>query len=196
MPDKLEYLSDEHHYAIAAVATRSSQMEHMLETTITVAMMGQRNLAEFLLKNLGQDRIVGALYAALADRLTPQEYDIASLISRIKKARTDRNDILHSIYGIADDPTLTKIATLRPFREEKMAERSAADFYAVAAELLAISMELANANEVIFRKARSQREFEQQLLQAGSALIATRGLAEPLPLPPLPLPSDDSSASE
>lgn len=189
MPDKLAYLSDEHHYAIAAVATRSSQMEHMLETTLSVAMIDQKNLAEFLLKNLGQDRVVGALAATLADQLATDSYDVSALIARVKKARADRNDILHSIYGIADDPNLAVIATLRPFREEKRAERSAADFYAVAAELLAISIELANVNDIIFQKRQSQRKFEQQLLQASSAWLAGTGLETPLPQLPRPLPS-------
>jgi hypothetical protein len=196
MPDKLPYLSDEHHYAIAAVTTRSSQMEHMVEMTISVAMMSQNNLAEYLLKNLGQDRIVGALAATLSDQLTPEEYDTASLISRIKAARTNRNDIIHSIYGVADDPTLAKIGTIRPYRQERFSEHSAADFYAVAQEMLSISMELARANDAIFQKQQSRRKFEQQLLQASSALLATSGHGmPPLPQPRLPS-SDDRSETE
>lgn len=151
MPEKLPYLSDEHHYAIAAVATRAAQMEHLLEHTINLGLFGQSKLAEFLLKNMSQDRIVGLLEAVLSDQLQDST-GVAKLVGRIRKARDDRNEILHSIYGIADDPNLTSVATLRPYRTIKSQERSAGEFYAVAEELLAICLELTPINIVLARK--------------------------------------------
>lgn len=197
MIDKLTYLSDDHHYALAAVATRSSQMEHMIDLAFVVALPGQKNLAEYALKNLGADRIVGALEAALVDRALPIEDPrlIANTISRIKSARNSRNEMLHWIYGAADDPKLAKLAIMRPFRETREKHLTAEQFQAVADEMLSICTAL----HVIMMHCARQDELRRmplpQIPWPNSVSTGPKGLGEMF-APPHPLPSSPDSSSD
>ena len=62
MPKKLPFLPDEHHYAIAHVATRSAQLDHMVERSVDIQMMSQQRAAEYLIKHLDLNRLVDGLY--------------------------------------------------------------------------------------------------------------------------------------
>jgi hypothetical protein len=157
MIDKLPYLSDDHHYALAAVATRSSQLEHMIELGVSGAMIGRSKLAEYILKNLGADRIVGALEAALLDRLPQNKTEVEDLMRRIRAVRAERNDMLHWIYGIADDPTVAKLATIRPFREKREKHLTADQFMAVADEMLAVVGEIIRMLELCHQQDEAER---------------------------------------
>src|SRR4051812_48546670 len=105
MIEKLPFLPDEHHYAIAHVAARSSQMEHHIEHLVNAAFAGQPETAEFLLKNLGTDRMVGLLKAALLDKFPQSREQIERLCAEIGRLRTLRNNLLHWIWGKSEDPT-------------------------------------------------------------------------------------------
>jgi hypothetical protein len=39
MPKKLPFLPDEHHYAIAHVATRAAQLDHVIEVCVDAQMV-------------------------------------------------------------------------------------------------------------------------------------------------------------
>jgi hypothetical protein len=67
MPNKLPFLPDDHHYAIANVAVVAAQLDHMIEATIETALLDRKSTAEFMMKNLGADRVVGLLKAVLLD---------------------------------------------------------------------------------------------------------------------------------
>ncbi len=72
MNDRPSHLSDDHHIAIARVAIEASRLEWQIEKTIESAFRQQPTVGAFLLKNLGSDRIVELLKAALLD-LHPDE---------------------------------------------------------------------------------------------------------------------------
>lgn len=142
MVEKLPFLPDEHHYAIAAVATRSSQMEHHIEHTIYIAFLLQNNTAEFLLKNLGADRIVGLLRAKMLDMMPNEEEKITKLFSEIKRVRNERNEIMHWIWGKTEDPQTAQHATIRPYRKQIEKTKSAEDIQKIADDMLNVSKAL------------------------------------------------------
>jgi hypothetical protein len=133
MVDKLPFLPDEHHYAIAAVATRSAQLDHSIEVTLYLALLKSPRTAEFLLKNLSQDRIVDLLSAVLTDAVPKSATAIDALIAEIKNVRKERNEILHWLWGKSEGDLQTAVhTTFRPFREERTTSKTAADIQSVA----------------------------------------------------------------
>jgi hypothetical protein len=136
MADKLPFLSDEFHFAIASVAARSAQMEHHIELAIAQLLQGKDNTARFVLKNLGQDRIVKFYQALLLDEFPEDKEAIDALISLVEDLRRERNEILHWLWGKTDDASTAVNATLRPFRDEKRKYRTAADIGLIADGML------------------------------------------------------------
>lgn len=135
MTTKLPHISDEHHFAIANVAARSAQMDVQIERTIAVALAKQPKTAEFLLKNLGADRVVGALKALLLDAQPEQEEPINRLIEKINDLRTERNETLHWTWIRGYEAGTAIAATNRPFREFRHAARSAEQVQNIADEM-------------------------------------------------------------
>ncbi len=68
MTTKLTQITVDHHFAIANVAARSSQMEIHIEKTVAKGLLNQPKTAESLLKNLGSDRVVGGHCQTNANR--------------------------------------------------------------------------------------------------------------------------------
>jgi hypothetical protein len=196
MPDKLPYLSDDHHYALAALATRSSQMEHMIEWALSAAMIETPSLAEYVLKNLGADRIVGALEAAYLDLLGKDDHEVIAIAARIRRIRNERNEMLHWIYGAASDPKLAKLATLRPYREPRVKELTADDFHTVAAEMLTACTELHILMERGRQRLESRRKPLPQVPLASLVSSSPKGLAEMFAPPHPQQSSPDSSEPE
>jgi hypothetical protein len=138
MRSKLPFLPDDHHYAIANVAARSAQLDHYIELTIQCALRDHEQTARFALKNLGQDRVVGLMEAVLLDVEPKAEAGIKSVIAEINRLRTARNEILHWLWGKTEDPDIARHATLRPFREPRHANKTAAEVQAVADDLMKV----------------------------------------------------------
>jgi len=133
MTDKLTYLSDNHQFAIAAITTKVSYLEHMIELTIAIALHGRQRTAKLALRRMGQgDGLIDLLKAALGDRAPSEGDNIAALGAFIKDVRTRRNEILHWMWGTTDAPKIATQGTKRPFRESKSAERTADDIYKIA----------------------------------------------------------------
>lgn len=58
MTNKLPFIPEEFHYAIANVAARASQLDHMIEHSIEVMFGDMHNTAEFILKRgMSGDRL-------------------------------------------------------------------------------------------------------------------------------------------
>ena len=62
MPNKLPFLSDDHHYAIAHVATRSAQLEHTIEYSVDAQMLLNKGAAKLIIKR-SQSLLVDRAYA-------------------------------------------------------------------------------------------------------------------------------------
>jgi|ETNmetMinimDraft_13_1059891.scaffolds.fasta_scaffold17961_1 hypothetical protein len=80
MTTKLPQITVDHHFAIANVAARSSQMEIHIEKTVAKGLLNQPKTAESLLKNLGSDRVVGVLKSILLDAAPEEKRRIDHLI--------------------------------------------------------------------------------------------------------------------
>lgn len=138
MTTKLPQLTEEHHFAIANVALRAAQMEFQIERTIEVALQEQPKTAEFLLKNLGTDRVVNLLNAILLDAKPNEEAVIDKLIATIRDLRGERNQTLHSFWikGFRDDTAIA--ASNRPFRKFRASEKTAEQVQKIADEMQAV----------------------------------------------------------
>jgi hypothetical protein len=51
MPKKLPFLPDEHHYAIAHVATRAAQLDHVIEFCVDTQMGSHKKAANISSKD-------------------------------------------------------------------------------------------------------------------------------------------------
>lgn len=138
MVDKLPFLADEHHYAITAVATRSGQLDAHIEMSIAVILQhaGFEKAAQNVLKNMNGDRYVNLLRDLLLDRLPNLAGEIDTAFSEIGRLRTERNEILHWLYGKAEDPAHARSSFFRPFRGYKEKIRTAQQIQDIADQLL------------------------------------------------------------
>jgi len=139
MPTKLPHLSDDHHFAITNVAARASQLENHIEKTIEKGLLKQPKMAEFLLKNLGADRVVRLLKAILLDAAPEEESQIDNLIRTINDLRTDRNEILHWTWGPGEKEGEALSATSRPFREFRYSYKTPDQIQKIADEMTGVS---------------------------------------------------------
>jgi len=84
VPKKLPFLPDEHHYAIAHVATRAAQLDHAIEFCVDAQMGSHREAAEYLIKSLDTPRLIGLLRVLLQDNFPTRVSEIEALIKRSK----------------------------------------------------------------------------------------------------------------
>jgi hypothetical protein len=143
MPKKLPFLPDEHHYAIAHVATRAAQLDHVIEFCVDTQMGSHKKAAEYLIKRLDPNRLVDLLDALLRDNFPTRFSEIEALIEQIKNARAERNEIVHWLWGKDADPTKAKLGSLRIHREQQVKIKTAEELYALADRLLAAVLALA-----------------------------------------------------
>ncbi|MCH8999509.1 MAG: hypothetical protein IID48_14780 [Proteobacteria bacterium] len=149
MVEKLPYLPDEHHYAIAAVAARAAQLDHHIEHAISCCLIDHPKTAEFALKNLSADRVVGLLKAVLLDMPPRNPEKIEDLISKIMKLRSERNELLHWLWGKSDEADKAAYSSIRPFREKQTKEKTAAEIQEIAEGMLACAVALARLPETL-----------------------------------------------
>lgn len=136
MTNKLSFLPDDHHFAIAHVAVRSSQLDHHIEATIDLLLLNLQHTAKVVLKNLGQDRLVDLLGALLKDKFANDHNEIDNLIAAIRKARSSRNDYLHQVWGPLEAEGFAMRASFRPHREEVFTPTTAEDIQSAAHSLM------------------------------------------------------------
>lgn len=168
---KIPFLTDAHHFALANVMVRSSQLEHHIEMTIETLMDGQENSAKFLLKNLGGDRIAGFLLELLKDARLPTitDAEATKLVTEIKRVRDERNSLMHLAWGSSDLPGQAVQGDYRPFRERRRRNVSAAFVETIASDLSAACLELVDVGSA----AREGRKLGPNALR-------------PKPAPPIP----------
>ena len=88
MPNKLPFLPDEYHYAIAHVASRAAQLDHVIEYAIVAQFKPVQGIAEFLLKNMDTSRIIGVLEILLQNNFPDRKDEMTKLIETIRTARS------------------------------------------------------------------------------------------------------------
>jgi hypothetical protein len=141
MTDKLPYLSDAHHYAIAAVAARAAQLDATIEVSIAGMLPGSPNAAAFILRGMNGDKYVDLLEKMLVDLAMYEHVPmVETVFSQIRTLRTERNEILHWLYGKTDDPEKAFYASVRPHREERQKTKTAKEIFAISESLLDMTM--------------------------------------------------------
>ena len=115
-------------------------------------MLNQPKTAEFLLKNLGSDRVVGVLKSILLDVAPEEEPRITNLIKTIVDLRTERNKILHWTWskGLEDDEAIS--ASARPFREFHYSSKKARQIQQSADEMANVSHALMEWQQFLHKR--------------------------------------------
>ncbi len=155
MDMKLPFLPDEHHYAIASVAARSAQLDHHIELMVQIALLSHQNTAEFALRNLGADRVVGLLRATLLD-LAPDQADIIeALVVEIARLRGERNEVMHWLWSKSDEDDKAIHGTLRPFRTPQKKTKTAKEVHAIAEGMVEVVKSLSDWHDLVLEGPRS-----------------------------------------
>jgi hypothetical protein len=179
MVDKLPFLPDEHHFALAAVAARSAQLDHHIEHTVDMLLRLSPNTSKYLLKNMGQDRIVGLLEALLRDAF-PADADAATaFIKSIQAARSARNEVLHQIWGKAEEADKAIHVSVRPHRDHSQKSKTAAEISAIAADLLTCTRNL-----IVWQDCAHANQLESLRKTHGPQFLQLGSLVEPGTSPP------------
>ena len=117
-------------------------MDVQIENTIAAGLRQQPKTAEFVLKNLGANRIVDLLKAILLDGFPDEADQIDALIKTILELKADRNGILHWTWIPGLSPETSISATARPFREFRYNEMDAGQIQVIADDLHAVTRAL------------------------------------------------------
>jgi hypothetical protein len=140
---KLPFLPEAYHYAIAAVAARSAQLDHLIPIMVFGLLSpGKPHTVRFLVNQFPKDRLVGLLQAALHDQFPGEAERIDGVISEIGRLRKERNRILHWLWDKSDTPDIATLTRMPIFGESQVEEKTAAEVQAVADGLLAAMNEL------------------------------------------------------
>jgi hypothetical protein len=149
MPNKLPFLPDEHHYAIAHVATRAAQLDHQIEFSVDAQMRSYRKAAEYIIKGSDTNRLVGLLDALLRDNFPSRISEIDALMQDIKAARQERNEILHWLWSKGEDDATAKLGSLRIHRDPNIKTKTAEEVYALADRLLRAVLSLHHFDDMV-----------------------------------------------
>ena len=152
MRDKLPFLPDDHHYAIAHVATRAAQLDHTIEYCIDIQFSPRGETSKFLIKNMDTNRLVSLLHVVLLENFPEKTGTINAMMGDIITARKERNEILHWLWGKGEDDTLARHGSMRPHREETSKTKTAEQIYEVAGLMLDASIALTRLNENWIKK--------------------------------------------
>lgn len=142
MKSRLLHLSNEFIHAIAYVSVRSAELDHTIEITIVELLHPNRKSAEKILKNWNQSRQVELVGTLLEDRFPWYATEVQNFIAKIEAARSERNIIMHYLWGAADVDGAAKLASRRPFRAPKEITKTADEVGAVADAMLDITNKL------------------------------------------------------
>jgi hypothetical protein len=183
MATKLPYLSNEHQLAISNVSVHSAYLDGMIEVAIS-ALMGERpTVAEFILKNMNGDRYVTLAKLLLQDefRLENKTDEIDTLFAKIAALRSQRNEVIHWIWGPSGEDGTAKHASMRPYRPQQVKTKTAAEIATISDGLwscgLAISDYLRQLLERENRLAELQASERDPLLDKREPPSRPAGLA-------------------
>ena len=152
MSNKLPFLPDDHHYAIANVACRAAQLDHHIELTV-FCLMGQHT-GSFVLKQLGHDRQVGLIRALTLDLFPEHADELCEILDEIIVLRKERNEIMHWLWGEADAPDVAKYSSIRPYRENPEPKiKTAQEIQKIADGMLGCTTDLLAYVDLELRKA-------------------------------------------
>ncbi len=112
----------------------------------------QPKTAEYLLKNLGADRVVGLLKAMLFDTFPEKTDQIDALTKTILELKADRNGILHWTWIPGWAPGTSISATARPFREFRYNEMTADQIQVIAEDMPVVTRGLIKWQDALHQR--------------------------------------------
>jgi hypothetical protein len=142
MTSVLPFLSDEHARAVAHVAIRSAQLDNLIELLIVKLLQPNTNTAEKVLREWGQNKQIDLAQALLLDHYPGRKDDIEAFIIKMKASRSERNDVIHYLWGWAAREDVAILARIRPFRKPVKKTMTARQVKDVADELAFCSARL------------------------------------------------------
>jgi hypothetical protein len=176
MSNKLPFLSDEFHFAIASVAVRAAQLEHHIEHAISHFMIKSPEMSKFLLGKASQGKSVEAFRAAAIDALPDMAAQIDELVKRIVKIKDRRNETLHWLWGKGEDENNAKTANIKPHKDHKIKMKTAKDVSKIADDALGAAIDIIQLQDIYYnRVVPSQDKLVSLLLPNNSASKETPG---------------------
>lgn len=142
MVKRIHNLPDEHHFALALLATNAAQLDVHITVLIATLLEREVKTAKFLLSNLSSDRLVGLLNALLDDTFPREKNRVRVLIAQIRQLRNERNRMVHDIWQMSEDGLIFH-TPIHPFRERNRQIKSAKDVERIAERFFDCSVELA-----------------------------------------------------
>lgn len=121
--------------AIARVAALAAYLDIGLEFVVSSTLAHYSRSANFLVKNLAGDRMASLAEHLLVDRFAESEVEIASLFEGVRRLRTERNKIVHAVWGRSDEPESGRTVTIRPYRQPSEQLYSAPQIEAICDEI-------------------------------------------------------------
>jgi hypothetical protein len=162
MPARLPALPDEHRNALAEVALRSSQLDHMVEWAVSGALFDTARTSRYVLANVSGERIENLLRALLTDRFPDEEANINVMVNRIREYRRERNELLHWLWDETEDQGEMRLLEIRPHRDERTKPKTAAEIMKLADAMGEVSDDLARwasrAAQAILESLRERHE--------------------------------------
>lgn len=194
MKSHLPYLSDAHALAIAHVAIRSAWLDHLLEILLVELFHPNVGTAKRLVKEQAQSRQIDHIESMLIDRFPWITPNIKSFMSDIKFARSERNDVIHHLWGQTDESGAASLGSYRPFREPKERSMTAAEVGAVADLLLRCSHDALSVTRWLEGTRPPSPNTLAHMLQHGSSLWPLDDDQRELPLEHAHQPPPDETS--
>lgn len=134
--DLLPFLPDEHHIAIAHVATRSALLDHVIEWTIAGILRNDPDKSRHILINKHPNKLPAIMGNLLVADLPDEKPAIDWLIGKITNTRERRNRVIHWVIGKTNQAGKARMVSLRPHREEMSDALDANQIKLIADDLL------------------------------------------------------------
>ena len=166
-------ISTPHLKAIAHVSIRSAQLDHMLEFALNALWISSPKQSALILKQIVTAKQVDFLQAALQDYFLNDISDIDSFIAAIKTARSDRNDVIHQVWGQPQEDGTARHASYRPHRKPVESHKTADQVLEIADRLLRCAAICVAIIKVLDSDQRSQltQKFETQRRRSRFPLV-------------------------
>lgn len=108
----------------------------MIELCTYGLMLTSQMTAELILKEARTEKQIQIAQAVLCDRHPGFVTDIKALFTEITQVRRDRNEVIHHVWGKADDEGAVEAASIRVFKGDKRRRFTAKQVWDVSDRLL------------------------------------------------------------
>ncbi|WP_022697951.1 hypothetical protein [Euryhalocaulis caribicus] len=160
----LPFLPDDHHYAITAVTTRASQLDQTVVAGIATFLFDRFSAAKIIAGRMRTLDQLALLQCLMEESPECSGADIAGLFARIRMARTDRNKIVHWLWGKSEHPDEAVSSSVTVFKDGERRTWTAQQIYEVAESCMQSTHEL-NALMTLKHDAAQRDEIVNALME-------------------------------